>query len=315
MLDPIYTNGVIAVKEKFLMGDKLLRFTEMSAEEVLRAVAESGFGSGAQSQDGESLCQAEELALDGFIREYAPSRAELVYLLSFRDFHNAKAVCKAHKLNSSAEKMFAPDGLTPVSEISSAVAAEKTDELPKELRAPLRAVLDSEKELSGAEIGALFDAAAFEYVAESCKFNPLLKKLLAGRADRTNILTAVRSSDADFAEKLYVGGGKLKNEKLRVLFKDTDSIVEAFEKTPYLEFVKLCLTAKEKGMPFTDGERALESVEAEYFKARRFELEGRQPFLYYVFRRRAEIQNVRIILVCLNAGLAPQDIRRRLRAI
>lgn len=315
MLDPIYTNGVIAVKERLMLGDKLLRYTEMSAEEVLRALHEGGFGSGAESQEGEALILTEEGLLDSFIREYAPSQKELEYLLSPRDFHNAKALCKAEKLNTDVKKLLAPEGLIKIEELSAAVKGGDRSALCKELDNAIKEALENEL-LTGAEIGAIFDIALYKHLAAVCKFSPLLKKLLAGRADRTNILTAMRAQSREFAEKLYVSGGKLKNSELAKLFEeDRERTEKALNGTPYAEFYKLCLEAKEKGLPFTEAERALESYESEYFWEKRFELEGKQPFLYYVFRRRAEIQNVRIILVCLNAGLKAQDIKKRLRAV
>ena len=315
MLDPIYTNGVIAVKERSLLGDKILRFTEMTAEEVLRTLHESGFGSGAESTEGEALCEAEERSLDAFIREYAPSLTELGFLLSPRDFHNAKALIKAAKLNADAEKLLAPEGLVAVADISAAISKQDYSLLSGELADAVREALENEK-LTGAEIGAIFDVALYKHLHALCKWRKVLKKLLAGRADRLNILTAMRSSDREFAEKLFVGGGTLGKKEFELIFsEDKEVSAKALDKTAYKQFYAQCFAAKEKGLPFTEAERALESFEAEHFAERRFELEGREPFLYYVFRRRAEIQNVRIILVCLNAGLSAQDIKRRLRAV
>ena len=316
MMNSAFTNGVIAVKEKALLGEKILRFPEMTAEEVLRALSENGFGGGTVSDDFEELCKAEETALDGFVREYAPSKTELSYLLSPRDFHNAKALCKAEILSSDAEKLLAPEGLVSVKLIAKAIKERSYEGLPGGIELPIRQVLSSEEELTGAEIGAIFDSALYKYLYGVCKRNALLKKMLAGRADRLNILTAMRSADCEQAEKLYVYGGILKKEDLAVLFEsDAEAAKKTFESTPYSEFYKTCLAAKESGMPFTEAERALESFEAEYFTEKRFELKGRQPFLYYVFRRRAEIQNVRIVAVCLNAGLSVGEIKRRLRAV
>lgn len=315
MLDPIFTNGVIAVKERLLLGEKLLRYTEMTAEDVLRALRENGFGSGAEGQEGEALIIAEEHALDGFIREHAPSNTELVYLLSPRDFHNAKALCKAKKLNTDSQKLLASEGLVKIDALSAAVESGDVSALDKELGSAITQAMAGEN-LTGAEIGAIFDIAQYKYIAAKCKFGFLLKKLLAGKADRLNILTAMRAGNREFAEKLYVGGGKLKTAELNKLFdEDRENLEKALNGTPYAQFYKLCFEAKEKGLPFTEAERALESFEAEYFADKRFELEGKQPFLYYVFRRRAEIQNVRIILVCLNAGLSANNIKRRLRAL
>ena len=314
MVNPLFTNGVIAVKERLLLGEKLLRFTELSVEEVLRACKESGFG-GVEAEDGEELVEGEERVLDDFIREYAPTQAEKVYLLAPRDFHNAKALCKAKLLGASAEKLLAPEGLIPVEVISAAIESGEYAGLGKELGGAVQAALETE-ELTGAQVGALFDIALYRHLSAVCRFHPRLKKLLAGRADRTNILTAVRASgDRDLAETLYVSGGKLAAKDLSGIFDENAERAEhALDKKPCADFYKLCLSAREKA-PLTEAERALESYEAEYFQARRYELEGKEPFLYYVFRRRAEIQNVRIILVCLNAGLSAQDIKKRLRAI
>ena len=42
--DLAYLNGVIAVKETYLLGSKLLKFCEASADEVFRSLSECGFG-------------------------------------------------------------------------------------------------------------------------------------------------------------------------------------------------------------------------------------------------------------------------------
>ena len=285
MLDSVYTNGVIAVKEKQLLGDKLLRFIEMTADEALRSLKESGFG--VSSEDGEEMCRAEESALDAFIREYAPSDCELIYLLAPRDFHNAKAICKAERLKTDAEKLLTFEGLIKLSELIAAIRNADFKFLGEELGGAVKEVLERE-DITGAEIGAVFDRALFAHLSKSCAKNRVLKKLIARRADCTNILTAMRSGDREFAGKLYLKGGSLKTEALdRIFDENAERAARAMDGTPYAGFYRLCLDAKEKGQPFTEAERALESSEAEYFAEKRFELEGKQPFLYYVFRRRA----------------------------
>ena len=83
--DVQYTNGVIAVREKNFLGEKLLRICEMQPEDAFRFLLDSGFGSGAEGVNGfhdfEKLVALEDARLYAFIREYAPSKAELEYLL------------------------------------------------------------------------------------------------------------------------------------------------------------------------------------------------------------------------------------------
>ena len=71
--------------------------------------------------------------MDDFIREYAPSQAEKAYLLAPRDFHNAKAILKAEYLGADAEKMLAPDGEIPISDLSVSLRSGNFSSLGKEL--------------------------------------------------------------------------------------------------------------------------------------------------------------------------------------
>lgn len=315
--DILYTNGAIAVKEKNLLKDKLLRFTEMTAEDAFRALSESGFGGGAEVcsvYEYERLIAAEEQALDGFVREYAPSFAEKAYLLAPRDFHNAKALVKAEYSGGNADKMLAPEGLIPVAEIADCVKERNFSPLGKELGGAAEqalAPLGCGGEISGAEIGILFEKAQHEYLRSACARCGILKKLLVEKADKSNILTAMRSKERAFAEKSFLNGGKLDKERLLSLVGDAPEA--ALGGTPYAAFYRKCFEAKKAGLPMTEAERDFECTERDYFAARRYELERNQPFLYYVFRKRAEASDVRIVFVCLLAGMNERDIKKRLR--
>ncbi len=318
--DLTYTNGVIAVREKYLLKDRILKLCEAGAEDALRTLSECGFGKDAQISsvyEYEKLIAADEANIDGFIREYAPTQAEREYLLSSRDFHNAKALVKAVYLNLDPEKLLAPDGLIPAEKIYACIKDNDLQPLCGEVQEAVKAAAelfaDEDSQTSGAEVGVIFEKALYAHLSSVCKRNLLLKKLIAVRADMTNILTALRCDGAEYAEKCFVSGGKLSTEKLLQLF-DEDK-AQAFKDTPYYDFVKLCLDAKNSGQPLTQAEKICESYETEYFTARKYELKRSQPFLYYVFRRRAENANVRILFVCLLAGMREGDIKRRLRTV
>lgn len=320
----MFTNGVIAVKEKFLLKDKIFKLCDSGAEEALRVVSESGFGKGAEAAsvyEYEKLVSADEADIDGFIREYAPSRAEAAYLLSPRDFHNAKAAVKARFGGLGTENMLAPAGLIPAEEIIDCVNSDSYAPLGSVLGEAVKEAVslfsdEHGAEVSGAEIGMIFEKALYRHLHETSAKMGLLKKLLEAKADMTNILTVLRSVEEEYAAKCYVTGGKLTEQQLASLFEeDTEKAVKAFERTPYYDFVKKCISDKAAGLPLTTAERLLESYETEYFTAKKYELKKSQPFLYYVFRRRAENANVRILFVCLLAGMKESEIKRRLRAI
>ena len=204
MMDSGFTNGVIAVKEKRLFGERLTRFAEMSAEDVFRALTEAGYGFNAASSvyEFEAMISAEERDLDQFIRTYAPSKAELEYFLAPRDFHNGKALLKAHALGKDAKGLLAPDGLVPAERIASCIEAGDFSPLSGELRKALeegKALLDENKEGAGVQLGVLFERALFAHLAASCTSNRSLKKLIALKADTENILSYLRASDREGA--------------------------------------------------------------------------------------------------------------------
>ena len=322
-LDVGYTNGVIAAREKYLLKEKITRLCELSAEEAFRALLESGFGGGAETATSvyeyEKLIAAEEEKIDAFIREYAPSEAEKAYLLSARDFHNAKALVKAKFLGTDIERMLAPEGMVSIALISACLESGNYAELEAVnshlAGACTRSTQILAEDPSGFKVGEIFEQALYEYLFSVAKSKRVLKALLTAKADMTNILTAIRCADAESAATHYLPIGSLKEEQLNALFDSEEKAEETFKKTPYVDFVQLCLQAKAKGLPATQAERLRDGYDAAYFSQRKYELEKNEPFLYYVYRRRLENANVRIVFVCLLAGLSEGDVKKRLRTV
>ena len=321
-IDVAYTSGVIAVRERRLLKDKIFRFCELTAEEVFRALLENGFGGNGACVSGvhdfEKLINCEEEQIDEFIREYAPSNVEEKYLLLPRDFHNAKALIKAKLTGDNVAKMLLPSGLIKIETLTACLQSGDFSAIEK-ICMPLKKVCEetlslSHEECSGSKIGASFARVEYEYLQEVVKRRSALKKILTAKSDMTNILTALRTGDPKVAKEHYLPTGKLSEKSLLVLFDEDEQVIkDAFAKTPYMQFVNECLRAKEKGLPFTQAEKMRDEYDCEYFAQRKYALEKNEPFLYYVYRRKAECANVRIVMVCLMAGLGEQDIKRRIR--
>ena len=316
-MDIAYTTGVIATKEKYLLKDRVLRLAELSPDEAFRFLLETGYGGGADTAvsvyDFEKLIQAEETKLDAFIREYAPNDRLSAYLLAPRDFHNAKALVKAFITGEEEEKMLAPDGLVESSVIKNAVKTGEYSALYPALAQTINSALELAKNnVSGAQLGLLFEKAQAEYISSISK--GFLKKMISAKTDMTNILTALRSVDEAQAEEGFLPGGTLSNETLLSLF-DREKAIDKFKRTAYYSFVQSCLEAKEKGLPMTQAEKTRDGYDLAQFEARKYELIKNEPFLYYIYRRKIENENVRIVFVCLLAGLAETEIKRRLRGV
>lgn len=324
--DVVYTNGVIAVRENGLLKDKLIKFAEGSAKEAFTALKDGGFGRGAEAEDEyayEKLVLADELDIDEFVREYAPTNAEKEYFLAPRDFHNAKALFKAEKLGVEALNMLSPEGLIPVAELSRTIKSGEYSALNPQLSAALSSAEklfadggneNAPAQVSGAEVGIIFDEAMFLRLFKVCGKNALLKKLLQTKADYANILTAFRSQTPEYAQSFYISGGKLPQESLAGLFNaDVDVSLVAPRSKAYQDFIKVCIAEKSNGRPLTSAERIFESFETDFLAEKKYELKCAQPFLYYVLRRRAENANVRILMGGLLSGLGDSQIKSRLR--
>ncbi len=321
-IDLSYTEGVIAAKDKYLLKDKLLRLCEMTADDAFRSLLEYGFGGGAETAssvfDYEKLIQAEETALDEFILQYAPTKADAEYLLSPRDFHNAKALMKAKLLGADSEKMLASEGLIPISVLESAIQSGNYTEIAKSTYlyaacTAIEKVIADEKALSGLEIGLVFERELYRHLLAKCKHSFSLKRSIVARLDMTNVLTAFRAQTEEKVTENFIEGGKLSLADVLIVLSDGWKSGAAYARYP--EFVTLCRDAVEKKMPLTLAERYRDGYDVEKLSENRFELKRNEPFLYYVLRRRAENANVRIIFALQLLGASEQEMKKRLRGI
>lgn len=323
-LDTTYTNGVIAAREKRLLKEKILRFCELDAEEAFRALLDSGFGGGAETATSvfeyEKLVGAEEKNVDEFIRVYAPSEAERAYLLAPRDFHNAKALVKAAFLNTAPERMLSPEGLVSIELIKECISQADFSRL-KALNAYMGTACEESmaflsEQSSGAKVGEIFEKALYSYLWEISKGKRVLRKLLTAKIDMTNILIAFRAENELQAKKQYLCEGALSFKKLSALFDDDyERAKRAFATTDYVDFVEKCFEAKEKSLPYSEAEKMRDGFDVCFFAARKYDLQKSEPFLYYVYRCRVENANVRVVFVCLLAGMNEHEIKKRLRAV
>lgn len=180
MISRTYVNGVIAAKEKYFLGEKLLRLCESDAATALRTLKENGFGGDAAEEKGaEELIRAEEASINAFVREYAAGEAEREYFLAPLDTHNVKAYFKAHVLGADVAPMLAEEGTLKTGAIAECFAKEDFSALPDYLQKALKeaeTICENGTEGKGAKVGEAFEKALYEHLSESCKGESALKK-------------------------------------------------------------------------------------------------------------------------------------------
>lgn len=332
MFSRTYVNGVIAAKEKYFLGEKMLRLCETDAESVLRALKECGFGAAdAENNENtgggiEETIAKEEDNLFSFVREYASCEAERAYFLAPLDVHNVKAAFKAKLLNESAERYFGRVGTIATETIKNAFESENYAALPNYLQSAIgeaAALCADGVNGKGSAVGAVFEKAKYEHLKRACKKNAVLLKLLETKADLVNLISAMRAAEQTTFEETFVTGGALEPGDFAFCFSENDDEAKKIYKNTRFKGNKKAAAervydvyrrSREVGS-VAEAEKVLSETETDFFEARRYELREKETFLYYVLRKATECANARIVAVCLNAGLKESEIKRRLRGV
>ncbi len=311
--DTVFTNGVVKSREKYLLGNKLERMQEGTFEDALKTLKESGFGGDAvaAADDVEQLIRAEEISLNNFIREYAPTDKFAAFLLAENDFHNAEGLVKCLYAGADEDKILAPTGIFSIERLTSAVRDDNYDGLPDELKKAIEESknLFKDGKANGLNVDCLFKSQMFAYMQVLAR-NVDLKKLLVSKADAANISSALRSRDFAIAQMMYVKGGKLPLSRIKDL---CELPFDAIEKGDFPPYAKAAAAEISKQKPATTFERMADDYPLTELYKTKYDMIATQPFLTYILKRRAEIKNVRIITVSLAAGLTAQQIKNKIR--
>ena len=327
--DVTFTNGVIKSREKDLLGGKIEKMAEGSLVEAFNVLKESGFGGGAECDNpasSEELFRAEEESVNDFIREYSSDEKTARFLLADYDFHNAEAFVKSKYFGADGNRIVGADGFIAKSELKEAIEKEDYSSLPSSLAKAVAECAEMHKNgtANGFKVDCAFKRQLFRYLKENAK-GSALKMILEDRADSANVSSALRCSDENALKEAFVTGGKIPFEKLNEMRSKSE---EEFVKNGFSvkkksdrgvlsieERARTALKEKNEGQPLRAFEKQTDDYPVELLELTRHELKGAEPLIGYVYARRAEIKNARMVMVCLNAGLDSKQIRARLRKV
>ena len=312
--DIAFTNGVVKSRERYLLGDKIERMADSGADEILKILKDSGFGGDIAAttlQDAEALIRAEERAVNEFIKEYAPDKRTAAFLLADYDFHNAEALVKCKWAGADKSKLLSCEGAFAISEIEAATDGREND-LPEILTQTIKDVADTFEKgtANGFTVDCAFKRALFAYKRSVAK-DKKLKQILCDAADAANVSSAFRSRDFSLAEQMLVEGGKLPLSQIKAL---CEMSLEQIEGGDFSPEIKRAAEKALSGKPLTELEKLTADYPIELLNRTRYDMIGKEPFLLYVLKRRAEIANVRIITVSVSAGIDGSRIKEKLRS-
>ena len=310
--DILFIDAACKSREKFLLGkDKLLRIAEQdSYEEAVSLLKEYGFGKSAEEgADLYSLIYAEEEELIAFI---APKGGVKYYFLLPYDFFNAEALFKCKKLGLKEEKMLTHEGVLTIDEIRKAVDGEKSV-IPEITFAVKEAeeLFKNETLPAGSCVDAVFMRNLYAATLRLVK-DPTAKKLVKKEIDFKNLSALFRCETIEEYSAIKLYGGSIAEEAEKaVLSKDKAVIEQAFKNTPMQNFVLKAMS--EMGNPLIDYEKEAEGYPVSKLRETRFFNRGKEPYLLYVSYRKADIKNVRLVLLGIKTGKDKSVIKNKLR--
>lgn len=312
--DILFIDAACKSREKFLLGtDKYARLMDAgSFDEGLKLLREYGFGKSApEGCTLSELIYAEEEGLIAFIKDYAPKGGAKYYFLLPYDFMNGEALFKCRKLGLEEEKYLTHEGSLAVSEIKSALDGKKCG-IPELNDAFTEAEkLFEEGTPSGAMVDTVFSRFCYKAMHRLIKDKKAIE-FIDREIDLKNLSVILRCESLEEYKSMKLPYGTLTSEQEAVLIgKDKTKIIEAFKRNTLYEFVLKAVD--DIGNPLTEYEKLADSFNLLKLKETRFFNRGTEPYLLYVGYRKADIKNVRLIMVSLRSGVDKLVVKSKLR--
>lgn len=313
--DILFIDAACKSREKFLLGrDKYMRLIDAdNFSDALKLLREYNFGKSAdETADLSQVLYAEEEDLIAFIKEYAPSTGVHNYFLLPYDFLNAEALFKCKKLGLDEEKYLTHEGVLTIDEIKNALGGKKSSVLEIDNAFKEAELLFEEgKTPTGAMVDTVFERNKYAAIKRTCK-DESTTELIKREIDFKNISVILRSADLSEYESLKLPYGTLtKKQEKALLSKDKEQILQTFNGSVYYDFLKDAVG--NIGNPLTAYERKAESYNLLKLKETRFFNKGTEPYLLYVSYRKADVKNVRLILLSLRSGVDKAILKDKLR--
>lgn len=311
---------VRAVEARISAGDRIWRAAETKTlADTLRIFEEFGIRIAEVSiEDALSALVDDAYKI---LNETAPEPALFNVLRYPYDCHNIKSAIKSSFRGTDAAHLMFNTGSIPPLNIISMVRDREFSALPRNMaEAAVSAYEVYYRNSDPQQIDSVLDNACFLDMIESAeKYDlPYLRKLVAYKADTTNILICVRlirmSASAASFERILLPGGMISKGAFSAAF-----AVEGIKEREALLYDMLCRTRYSIiKLSITDSLTAIErSCENTYLAFIRGEarkkLYGAEILTAFVIARETEVKNMRIVIAGRAASLPAEVIKERLR--
>jgi len=315
----LYTYAVARIRSKELSLLSRQDLEQMLSckdyNEVLRILADKGFGDGGSFKTSEELLSYESEKTWKLIAELVEDTSVFDVFLYANDFHNLKAAIKAVITDAPTTKLFLQNGSVSPDTILTAVKERDYSLLPLHMRAPAEeatTVLLHTRD--GQQCDILIDRASLVAIRNAGREskNEMIDQYSELTVALANIKIAVRGNktgkSAAFMQKAVAPCDTL----------DTDALVEAASKSPddlfeYLSYTKYQDSVNEIKKSLSAFEKWCDNQIMNHIKGQKSNPFTISPLAAYILARENEIKAVRIILSAKQNELSDNSVRERLR--
>ena len=286
-------------------------------EEAAKVLADAGYrdASARSFSEIEKVLLEKRLETFALIDEICENKHILeVFALKY-DFHNIKTVIKAALTGQDPEYLLVEGATVDPQKLLAAYRADELSELPTEMSEAIREARETLSHTGDAQYADfILDRAYFDMLEKSAAASEseFLKGYVALLSDIANLRSAVRTyrrgKDAAILKDCLVDGGNIAHGVF--LSYDFES---GFSSTPLADAASFATETAEGKRGFLEFERELDNVLIKYMKSAKYVAYGEKPIVAYIAARENEAMMIRIIMAGKFEGLAPDEIRSRLR--
>ncbi len=317
------TDYIFAVAKVRAIETHLIRQNELDSvvaapdyETAVRLLRELGFDDLDESNEERVLQEKLRDALV-FIRDIAPSRSALDFLLVKHDFHNMKACLKGLVTDIDYHSFLIEPSLVSVSEMETAIRERRYDSLPafaaKALSNGYRLLAET---MDGQQLDIWLDAVSLDTTLAMAKQSG--DAFSVGLAETmvclTNIKVAFRGlktgKDRTFFETALAESDRLSKDTLiTAALAGEEAFITCLQECGYTTL------ARSLGVSHSAFERETDNRLMDYVKGARYQSFGIAPLIGYYFARKSELTSIRILLCGKRNGVPEQHIRERMRVL
>lgn len=320
--DYLFLSAMVKAREsKMLTAEAYERMlTAPGYEDAAKVLVDCGYEdmSRCSSQEVEKALNDRRAAIFADIAAREPEKGAAEAFELKYDYHNAKVILKSRAAGVNGEHMLSDSGRVPPKVMAEAYDTDDYRFLPGKLgsaMAEARGILarTNNPQLADFCLDRAYFAELHDLAARMG--GTFLKKYAAVLIDGANLRAAVRTvrmgRGIEFMKTALVEGGSVGPERIMAAAVN-ENLAELYDGSVYAEAAKLGDEAA-KGGALTAFEMACDNAVTAFLKSAKLVSFGDAPVIAYLAAVENECTNLRMILTGRLAGIAPENIRERLR--